>query len=152
MLERYIKISLIIPDLLSDSREGVLKELASKASIEFKTLDEDVVLSALLEREDIGSTGIENGIAIPHAKLNDISDTFIVVGRSKKGINFASLDGKPTHLFFVLLAPSTSAGEHMKALARLAKVLASAGLKEKLLAAGSASEIYDALIKADKTC
>lgn len=152
MLERYIKISLIIPDLLSDSREGVLKEFASKVSSEFKTLGEDAILSALLEREDIGSTGIENGIAIPHAKLNGINDTIIAIGRSKKGINFASLDGKPTHLFFVLLAPLMSAGEHMKALARLAKVLASAGLKEKLLGAGNAPEIYDMLIKVDKTC
>lgn len=150
MLENYLDKILIKPELTSTSKEEVLKELAHLITWKYKNLPPEVIESALKEREKMDSTGIEEGIAIPHAKLDGIDKLTIAVGCSKKGINFNAHDNKPTHLFFAFLAPTNATGEHMKVLARLAKLLTTHGLKEKLLEAKNIDTIYRELIAADK--
>jgi mannitol/fructose-specific phosphotransferase system IIA component (Ntr-type) len=105
---------------------------------------------ALSEREYIDSTALENGVAIPHAKMEGLERPVIAIARSRKGCDFDSHDKMPTHLFFILLAPSGAFSEHIKLLARLAKVLSVKGLKEKLLEAPTLENIYMCLAEAEK--
>ena len=112
-----INEDLIKPDLSATSKEEALTELASLIAMN-EGLDEDKIVGVLKEREKLGSTGIGDGIAIPHGKLKGLKKLVASFGRSKKGIDFQSIDGKPTHLFFLLMAPENTAGVHLKALAR----------------------------------
>ena len=112
----------------------------------------DKITASLLEREKLDSTGIENGIAIPHAKVEEINIPIIAIGRSLKGVDFGAHDKMPTKLFFVILAPAHASSEHIKVLARLAKLLQHKGLKEKLLEAFDKEGIYNAMMEVDRKC
>jgi PTS system nitrogen regulatory IIA component len=101
----------VIEKLTSRDKKGVLEELVSVLVEHGKLADKEKTVQVLLERERLGSTGIGDGIAIPHGKLKDIQNIICSFGRSKEGIDFQSLDEKPSHLFFLLLAPEDSAGE-----------------------------------------
>lgn len=150
MLKDYLNISLINSSLSAASKDGALKEMAALIINNYKEIgNANALAAALSERERIGSTAIENGIAVPHAKVSNIKSIIIAVGRSEQGIDFNSNDGKKTHLFFILLAPENAAGEHIKVLARLAKLLSAKGLKEKLLGAKNAEGIYQTLVASD---
>lgn len=150
MLERYLNTALIRPDLSATSRDDVIREVAAVIGGGCSGLSVDKIANSLKEREDIDSTGIEEGIAIPHAKVDGLAELTVAICRSKAGVDFGAHDNRPTRLFFVLLAPIGAAGEHMKVLARMAKVLSVPGLKEKLLEAKDAEEMYRAVIKAEK--
>ena len=104
----------------------------------------------LLEREKLGSTGIQDGVAIPHGKFKTLPYMVVLFGRSMKGIDFQAFDNKPTHLFFVLLAPEEATSEHLKLLARLSRLLKKQSLREALLQAKDAEEIYQTLCEEDK--
>ncbi|HVN64840.1 MAG TPA: PTS sugar transporter subunit IIA, partial [Candidatus Binataceae bacterium] len=104
--------------------------------------------AVLAERERLGSTAIGDGIAIPHGKLRGPTTIVGAFGRHLKGVDFESLDGAPTHLFFVLIAPEDSASLHLKALARVSRLFKESAFREKLLAASSADELYR-LIKSE---
>jgi len=105
----------------------------------------------LLEREQLGTTGIGDGVAIPHGKLNGIERPVISFGRSKVGLDFDSMDGQPTYLFFLLVAASdNSSGVHLQILARIATLLKSIAFRKKLMEAGTAKELYRAIIQADE--
>jgi len=103
-----------------------------------------------MEREQLGSTGIGGGIAIPHGKLASVKSIRIGFGLSKKGVQYDSLDNKPVHLFFLLLTPENSAGEHLKVLAQISKLLKMDQFKKKLLAADCTDAIYDIIIEQDE--
>ncbi|MEO0141020.1 MAG: PTS sugar transporter subunit IIA [candidate division WOR-3 bacterium] len=108
MLDKLLSADKIILDMKATNKDEALKELLSKAN-----LPEDkfaVVLDALKKRESIGSTGIGKGIAIPHTRSIVLDKVYLVVGRSKNGINFDALDDKPVHLFFLLCAPPQDIG------------------------------------------
>lgn len=152
MLEKYLNSQLVFPSVEASSKDGLLKELAEKIAGSHSEIDEGALLCALADREKLDSTAIESEIAIPHAKIDKLKEVVIAVARSKDGVNFDSHDGAPTRLFFVLLAPRGASGEHIKVLARLAKVISTKGTKEKLLEAETSKEIYDRLIEVDKKC
>lgn len=101
------------------------------------------ILTILSEREQIGSTGIGDGVAIPHGKLAGLPQLELCFGRSVPGVIFASVDNKPVHFFFLLLAPADSSGPYLKTLARLARFLKSPHTRSRLLNAESAREIAD---------
>jgi len=105
-------------------------------------LNRNEVLTVLRERERLGSTGIGEGVAIPHGKLKDIDQLILSFGRSKAGVDFDSMDGKPAHLFFLLLAPEDSISIHLKTLARISKLLKDQDVREQLLTAATAADIY----------
>jgi nitrogen PTS system EIIA component len=115
----------ISADLSSDNKKDIIQELTEllvKAG-ELKPKTKDATVKILLNREALGSTGIGQGVAIPHGKCEYVKELVGAFGISKKGINFDSLDGEPAYIFFLLLAPIESSGPHLKALARISKLL-----------------------------
>jgi PTS system nitrogen regulatory IIA component len=103
-----------------------------------------------LERERLGSTGIGGGIAIPHGKLGALKSLLMAFGRSRKGVEFDAMDGKPTHLFFLLLAPEDSTGAHLKMLARISRSLKNSVFRERLMTAADGRELYMVIQKEDE--
>ncbi len=134
----------ILPNLVSHDKAGALRELANLLVTTFKLKENPEKLVKILEeREKLGSTGIGDGIAIPHGKLSSLNEELLVLGRSKEGIDFNSMDGKPTYLFFLLMGPEEAAGIHLKALARLSRLLKNASFRESLMKANNPSEIME---------
>ena len=149
-LSDILSESLIVPELKAKNKREVLEELTASLVDHEEGLDHDRLVSVLMDREELGSTGIGEGLAIPHGKLNEIDHLFAVFGRSKHGVDFQSMDGKPAHLFFLLFAPENSAGVHLKALARISRLLKSATNRERLLDAKSRTEIFRIIAEEDK--
>ena len=112
--------------------------------------DREAILSAMIDREKQGSTGLENGVAIPHGKMNGVRHPIISFGRSKQGLDFDSMDGQPAHLFFLLIAPEDSSGIHLQVLARIAKILKNRAFRQKLMAPGTRKELYQTIIETDE--
>lgn len=138
----------IIPDLRGRTKKEVLEELIDGLLEGKPQLDRDRLLGVLLERERLGSTGIGDGIAIPHGKLKDLDRLVLSFGRSTQGVDFESMDGKPVHLFFLLVAPESCAGIHLRALAKIARLLKNGAVRKKLGTVAGKEEIY-AVIQAE---
>ena len=149
-LSHYLLSDQIIENLEAQSKKGVLEELAGVLVRKDSELDYEELVSILLEREKLGSTGIGRGVAIPHGKVKDIDSLAMAFGRSAEGIEFQSIDGKPVHLFFLLIAPENSAGIHLKALARITRMFKNEETKERFMAATSADEIYRIIVERDE--
>jgi len=130
----------IVPDLVSLDKKGVIDELVKALSLE--GVPPARLVQVLLEREKLGSTGIGDGVAIPHGKLREINQMIASFGRSVKGLDFDSLDGRPTHLFFLLVAPDNSAGVHLKALARISRLFKDAQFRQTLMNARDQEEMF----------
>jgi PTS system nitrogen regulatory IIA component len=132
----------IVEDLKSTDKKGILKELVAQVA---KTSDvsEADLLNVLLDREQLGSTGIGGGIGIPHGKLKNLERVILGFGLSRAGVDFESMDGKPTHIFFLLVTPENETGLHLKMLARISRLLKKEPFKEQLMNAGSRDAIYD---------
>lgn len=141
----------VVQDLRSATKKGVLEELSNVLVREGKLPDQDRVVEVLLEREKLGSTGIGDGIAIPHGKMKGIKRLVASFGRSIRGVNFESVDNKPTHLFFLLVAPENSAGVHLKALARISRLLKDSSFRNRLMEAGDRQDLYRTIVEADET-
>jgi PTS system nitrogen regulatory IIA component len=142
--------SAINADMAATEKNGALAELADVILKVEKGLDHSEVLRVLHERERLGSTGIGEGVAIPHGKLRDLRQLLIAFGRSRRGIDFDSMDGKPAHLFFLLIAPEESVGAHLKTLARISKLLKNQAVRDRLLEAAGSEEIYKILVDEDE--
>ena len=141
---------LIIPALTSKSKKEVLKELVSVIVKQNKLINKEELIEVLLEREKLGSTGIGDGIAIPHGKLKNIDTLLASFGKSIDGVDFDSMDGKPTHLFFLLVAPENSAGIHLKALARISRLLKDSSFKQDLMEAKLKDDLFKTIIERDE--
>jgi PTS system nitrogen regulatory IIA component len=128
----------------------VLKELVDCITKKELEIDGNDLLRVLLEREELGSTGIGDGIAIPHGKVKKIENLMVSFGRSLGGVDFQSMDGKPTHIIFLLIAPENSAGIHLKALARLSRLLKDSRFRKNIMEADSSQEIYDLIAQEDE--
>jgi nitrogen PTS system EIIA component len=141
--------SSIVADLQAQTKAEALQILVEAMSRTTPTIDQQEFLQIVLEREQLGSTGIGDGIAIPHGKSKAITEIVSGFGLSKRGIDFDSLDGKPAHLFFLLVAPETSVGTHLKMLARISRMLKNGEFRKKLLTATSQHEIYQIIADED---
>lgn len=141
---------MIIPQLVSTSKEGVLRELVRAIAQVEKQVDENQFMEVLLERESLGSTGIGDGVAIPHGKSKNAKRLLASFGRSLAGMDFQSMDAKPTHLFFLLVAPENSAGIHLKALARISRLMKENAFRKRLMDANSGDEIYSLFAAEDE--
>lgn len=139
----------IRPDLQGSNKRGTLEELAKTLADGPDGLNLQAIMEVLLDRERLGSTGIGDNIAIPHGKLAQLSELKVSFGRSLKGVDFDSMDGKPSHLFFLLLAPVNSAGLHLKALAKISRMLMSQSFRDNLMKAPGAEEIYRLIAERD---
>ncbi|MBW1803213.1 MAG: PTS sugar transporter subunit IIA [Deltaproteobacteria bacterium] len=140
----------IIPELKAKDKTGVLEELADTIVNHEPLLDKGALVKVLLERERLGSTGIGDGVAIPHGKFHGISHPIISFGRSRKGLDFESMDGEPAYLFFLLVAPENSASIHLKALAKIARILKNSTFRRVLLEAPTREELYQTIIQNDE--
>ena len=151
-LNQMLKIEFINAHLLAKSKDEALEELINTIIRGGLKLNSSSIIDILKQRESLGSTGIGDGVAIPHGKISDLNDIVVAFGRSDEGIVYDSLDGKPVHLFFLLLAPENSAGQHLKILAKISKMLKDANFRKKLLKAGSQSELYKIIIEQENIC
>jgi nitrogen PTS system EIIA component len=146
----FLSQQAIVPDLAGRDKQAVLKELAEKFPAANTALNAKRVLEVLVDREKISTTAIGDGVAIPHGKLADVDRVHAVFARSKTGVDFASLDGEPTHLFFALIAPEDGAADHLKALARISRLLRDTGFRTRLLKAQSGKELFDMIAAEDQ--
>jgi PTS system nitrogen regulatory IIA component len=141
--------SSIVADLHAHTKTAALETLVEAMSRTTPAVDKQEILQVLLEREQLGSTGIGDGIAIPHGKSKALTAIISGFGLSTQGIDFDSLDGKPAHLFFLLVAPENSVGTHLKMLARISRMLKNGEFRKKLLNATSQHEIYQIISDED---
>ncbi len=134
----------ISADLKKETKEKVLEELTELLIVSgaIKEKDKSEIMEVLLAREEIGSTGIGYGVAIPHGKCQVVESVVLAIGYSKKGVNFNSIDGKPVHLFFLLLTSPEHGQLHLKVLARLSRFLKDKLFRESLVKAKNADEMY----------
>ena len=123
----------VIKELNSCDKKNVLDELSSFLVDEGEITSKENLLVALIEREKLGSTGIGENVAIPHAKISEIDKIITVFGRSKNGVEFESLDQKPLNFIFLVIAPENSTGQHLKALARISRLFKNPSLRESIL-------------------
>ena len=134
----------IIPAMRANSKKQLLQELAAKAS-KITGLPEREIFDVILQRERLGSTGVGNGIAIPHGKLNNLPSIIGIFARLETSVDFEALDDQPVDLVFLLLAPEGAGADHLKALSRIARVLRDQDMVAKIRSSESASEIYTLL-------
>ena len=139
----------IIPELKAKDKQSVLGELAEVITSYDTNIDKEALVKVLIEREHLGSTGIGDGVAIPHGKLNSVKMPIVSFGRSKKGLDFDSMDGQPAFLFFLLLAPENSSGVHLQVLTKIARILKSSTFRKALMEVQSREEIYQTIIQTD---
>jgi len=140
----------VIPALKAREKDAVLAEMATGLVVSHPALDEKKVLEVLVERERISTTAIGEGVAIPHGKLRGVERVLGIFARSPEGVDFASLDGGPTHLFFVLVAPENAAADHLKALARISRLLKDPGFRSRLLEAKTKQDIFGIIAQEDQ--
>jgi nitrogen PTS system EIIA component len=139
----------IIPELKSRDKAGAIEEMANWLAVCHRELDRGKVLDVLQRRERISTTAIGEGVAIPHGKLAGVDRVLGVFARSPAGVDFASLDGEPTHLFFALIAPENAAADHLKALARISRLLKDEVFRTRLMKAKNRQELYDMIAEED---
>lgn len=148
-LSEILKFEAVRGDLKSTDKKGVLEELSDLISKIHPSLSSSEIMNVLLEREKLGSTGVGNGVAIPHGKIPGLTQIVSVFGRSQKGIDFDAHDQKPAQLFFVLLAPENSIGTHLQTLARLSRLLKSEATRQLLIDTPS-DQLYSVLLTEDE--
>lgn len=149
-LTDLLRPELVIPNLSGKTKDEVLRELCAKVAAVYPEISADELLAVLWERESGGTTAIGDGIAIPHGRLRGVKQIIAAFGRHVQGVDFESIDGRPTHLVFLLVLPEDSVGLHLKALARVSRLLKDAGVRQRLLEAPSATELFDIIRREDE--
>jgi PTS system nitrogen regulatory IIA component len=148
-IAEFLREDLVFADLKANEKAAVLGEMSAALARAFPSLPGARLTEALLEREKLGSTGVGEGVAIPHGKLPGLPGLIAAFARKKAGVDFAAIDNKPTYLFFVLFAPENSAGLHLKALARISRLFKQPQLRQAILAAPDAAAIYRLISEED---
>ncbi|HNQ35900.1 MAG TPA: PTS sugar transporter subunit IIA [bacterium] len=150
MIAEYLVKEAIIPDLRSGDKAGVVREMVEALSKAGSVRDVDGTTEWLLEREKLGSTGIGQNIAVPHAKREDVKKLLVTVGLSARGIDFDALDGDPVNIVFLVLAPSDATGLHLKVLARIARLLKDKVFRNSLRSCKSAQDVFSTIKEEDE--
>ena len=138
-----------ILDLVASDKDDLLAELAGSLAAAQPGLERGALLGILRDREALQSTGIGEGVAIPHGKVAGLDRLMATFARSTSGVDFESIDGQPTYLFFLLVVPEQSGGQHLKALARISRFFRDAAFRERLMAAVDLEEIFRAIEEED---
>jgi PTS system nitrogen regulatory IIA component len=146
----YLNEEWVIPDLKGTDKTSVLKELSSVLVAPCQMTSVEDLFQVLLDREKLGSTGIGEGIAIPHGRLKKLKKFFISFGRSVKGVDFDSIDRKPSQLFFLVMAPENSAVDNLKLLSRIVTLLKELSFKKRLMGARSQKELFQIISEEDE--
>lgn len=145
ILNDFLDKDLVLADLRATGKVDVLRELVSAVARKWPDFNTESAFMVLRDRESLGSTGIGDGVAIPHGKLRDLERIVLVVGRSAEGVGFDALDHKPCHIFFMVLAPEQVAGMHLRILASITRLLKSETFRAGLLTALDEDAFWDAL-------
>ena len=148
-LADILRESSVIADIKGITKREILFEMVETLK-KAKLIDDiDSVVEVIMERERLGSTGIGDGVAIPHGKMRKLNTILCVAGCSKEGVNFDAVDRQPVHILFLVLAPEDSASLHLKVLSRISKVLRDQSFRKKILKLTDAHDIYTNIIEAD---
>ena len=139
-----------IVDLKGETKEAVIEELVDSLEVGKVITDKSKVLKAVLEREKVMSTGIGDGIAIPHGKSEAVIRLAAALGTQRRGVEFEALDGEAAYVFFLLVSPANISGPHIKALARISRLLKNDDFKKKLIAASTPEEVVSAIEMEEK--
>jgi PTS system nitrogen regulatory IIA component len=149
-LTDILKESSVISDIKGTTKEKILTELAGQLKAAGLVKDVDSVVRIIMEREALGSTGIGDGVAIPHGKMKGPGGVLVAFGRSRQGVDFDAVDGQPVHIFFLVLAPEDSASLHLKVLSRISKILRDPSFRKKLLKLPDAHSLYESIVEEDE--
>ena len=144
-LGEYLDKELVLPELSASTKKEALAELLAPVVEKFPELDAEEVFSVLMEREALGTTGIGNGIAIPHGKLPALTKIVVVAGRSPEGLDFEALDQQPCNIFFMVLAPENVAGTHLRILAQISRLLKDEDFKQLFMESDTQEALWKLL-------
>jgi PTS system nitrogen regulatory IIA component len=137
----FLRPECVIDSLTGQTGQAVLAELCRPLA-QTQHADGQKLLETLLEREKLGSTGVGDGVAIPHGKVPGLPGLMASFGRAPAGVDFRAIDNKPTYLFFALFAPENSAGAHLKALARISRIFKNPAFRDAIMKAPNAAEVF----------
>lgn len=144
-LDDYLDQDLVLPELEATTKPLVLREMTGALAVRFPQIDADRALAVLMDREGLGTTGIGDGVAIPHGKLPSLENIVILVGRSKKGVDFDALDYKPCSIFFLVLAPEQMTGIHLRILAHISRLIKDDSFRKDFYEAADRHALYQLL-------
>lgn len=145
ILRDFLSKDLLLPELQARNKAEVLAEMVAVLAQNLPNMDAEAAFRVLTDRESLGSTGIGDGVAIPHGKLEGLERIVLVVGRSVEGVDFDALDRKPCHIFFMVLAPEQVAGMHLRILASITRLLKDESFRKAFLTAEDKELFWDAL-------
>ena len=140
----------VIVDLKGGTKEEVLTELVAALKEMGLIESAEEAVKVILDREKLGSTGIGDGVAIPHGKMKKLQNVLCAFGKSAKGIDFGAIDGQPVHIFFLLLAPEESTGLHLKMLSRISRIVRDASFRKKLMEGKDVGQVYRDIVEEDR--
>ena len=140
----------VVLNLASKDKNGILEELSRSLAAAEPSVDAARLLTVLVEREELQSTGIGEGVAIPHGKMSGLDNLMASFARSTGGVDFDSIDGQPTQLYFLLVVPEHSGGAHLKALARISRFFRDPSFRGKLIDATTTEDIFRAIQEEDE--
>ena len=149
-ITEYLSRRAIVPEMKATSKDEVLRELAQALASEHPEIDAEELVRVLEDRERLGSTGLKDGVAVPHGKMKAVRRLAIAVGRSPKGIDFGSMDQQPATLFFLLVAPEDAPGSHLQALGRIVDAAQDESFRRALARAKTDGEIHDVIRRAEE--
>ncbi len=148
-IRELLQNDVVLDEIRATDKLGVIREFAFHLQSTGKVADAEALVRVLVERESLGSTGIGDGIAIPHGKMDRIREMIVAFGRSRGGVDFQSRDLKPAHLFFLLVTPADMPGEHLKMLARISRILKNPVLRESLIHAADRQDLQRLICEED---
>lgn len=141
-LGEFLRKDFVLDDLKSGDKSEVLAELVAPVAAAFPEVNAERALRVLMERENLGTTGIGDGVAIPHGKMDSLKEIVIVTGRSTSGVDFEALDHKPCRIFFLVLAPEHVAGMHLRILAQISRLLSDESFRGAFLEAQDRESLW----------
>lgn len=144
-LKKVLSLETVWVDLKATSKGAIIEEMVDRLFAAGKIKDRDAALEAVCEREAKMSTGMQNGVAVPHGKSDAVDGLVAAVGLNKSGVDFESLDGQPSTIFIMTVSPKNYAGPHIQFLAEVSRLLSQAAQRERLLAAETHADVYDVL-------
>lgn len=140
----------IVADIKGKTKREIITELVEALAKARLIEDVEAVVNVVMDREKLGSTGIGNGVAVPHGKLKNIKNIMCAFGRSQSGVDFDAVDRSPVHIFFLVLAPEDSASLHLKVLSRITKILRDQSLRKKVIKLTTVHDIYTSILEEDE--
>ncbi len=144
-LKKVLSLDTVWVDLKADTKQGIIEEMVDRLIAAGKITDRENVLEAIFEREEKMSTGMQNGVAIPHGKTDSVKSLVAAVGLNKAGVDFDSMDGEPSTIFIMTVSPIKRRGPHMQFLAEVSRLLCQPAERAKLMACQTHNEIHDLL-------